>query len=443
MRLARVAVRVVTTGSIVVAAMLVRSTCQPAGLTPTDEPRCTGWLPVVPEQSQMIDVVRVSADDAWLLTGRGVFRWDSCAWRLVPSAGTSIMGIERMRLTIDASGTPWLHHDRQPRPWGSSESEPNRMPPLGPAFRFDGTQWKFVDPKTVPLTDRAPPPQIAAPGPERTVRVVSGDEHDRWVIVEVVHNHEVSPGGWGRYEWTELWRQRDGKWEPSLTTPHFDLRREPGPLRDPIIKRGFDRRDPARAFTTQDLWMRSRDDIWIVQDIIEFTGVKHFDGAAWHAEPFANGARLAAVFGTAHDDVWVGGNKLWHFDGVAWSEVANPNMQIHAIGGSGARDIWIVGYDTTTVMPSIRRWDGERWTEMADRLPRKAQYRLTSILSIDPSDTYVFGEWGTMLHWDGARWTEVHPPAMIAFRGGAIENGELWVGDGYSIYRYAGPRPHR
>jgi len=391
----------------------------------------------------MIDVVRISADDAWLLTSRGVFRWDACAWRLVPSQGISVLGIEHMRLTIDANGTPWLHHDRAPRPWGTSDSEPNRNPPRSPAFRFDGARWELVDPAIVPLTDRAPPPQIAAPGAERTVRVVSGDAHDRWVIVHVAHNEEIRPGGWGRFEWTELWRQRDGRWEPSLTTPPSGLRRQTGPLRDPIIARGIDRSDPARAFRTQDLWMPARDDIWVVDDLIEFRGVRHFDGTAWHATPFDLRAGLSAVFGTSRDDVWAGGAQLWHFDGRAWSQVANDNMRIYAIGGSSARDIWIAGYDARTVMPMIRRWDGARWTELADRLPTRGQYHFTSILSITPSDTYVFAEWGTILHWDGAQWTDVHPPAMTAFREGAIVNGELWVGDGYSIYRHVGPPARR
>jgi hypothetical protein len=212
-------------------------------------------------------------------------------------------------------------------------------------------------------------------------------------------------------------------------------------VREQIIELGIDRRVPVRAFGTPDLWMRSRDDIWTTGAFGTAGNVRHFDGAAWHDVALDPDVLMHAVFGTARDDVWVGGYQLWHFDGTAWTKVANDDMVVYAIGGSGPRDIWTVGYRNATAMPEIRHWDGTRWTVMSGHLPRSVQYHLTGVFSLGPSDTWVLGERGTILHWDGTRWIEVPPPALTAFRGAAIEAGELWVGDGYSIYRYVGPPP--
>jgi hypothetical protein len=390
----------------------------------------------------MIDVVRVGADDAWLLTTNGVFRWDSCAWRLQPSRDLAGRILAYLRLVVDAHGTVWVRGHQPPGPPVSHGCvvEPS-FPGRDVGFRFDGARWEPVDPALVPIIEPAPVTQVVAPGPERTVRVVSGDARDRWAIIEVTHNEEVRPGGWGMYHWTELWRQRDGRWAASLATPYWLLHPEPRPVRELIIERGIDRSVPARAFGTPDLWMHGRDDIWTTGAFGTSGSLGHFDGIAWHDLALAPGAIVNAVFGAARDDVWAGGDRLWHFDGTAWSEVRNDDMFVRAIGGSSARDIWTIGYHTKTVMPEIRHWDGTRWAAMAEHLPSKTQYHLTAVLSTGPGDAWVLGERGTILHWDGTRWAEVPPPALLGFRGAAIEAGELWLGDGYSIYRHVGSLP--
>src|ERR1041385_4254987 len=116
MSVTRVAVCVVTTAALASAGALCAVTIfQRARLVDPEPapavaagPRCSGWLPVVPAQLQMVDVVRIGPDDAWLLTTRGVFRWDGCAWRLQPSREIAGAVLERMRLAVDAGGTAWV-----------------------------------------------------------------------------------------------------------------------------------------------------------------------------------------------------------------------------------------------------------------------------------------------------------------------------------------------
>jgi len=128
-------------------------------------------------------------------------------------------------------------------------------------YRFDGATWQSVAPEQVPYNDHPAMDlaQMSAP-PRGTVVAASGDPNDLWAILQVTRNLEVTPGGYGRYEWTELWRRRDGVWTPSLASPSWSL--SSPAVRDQEMAPGLDRRDPARTFRSNRRWADGSGEFW-------------------------------------------------------------------------------------------------------------------------------------------------------------------------------------
>ncbi len=75
--------------------------------------------------------------------------------------------------------------------------------------------------------------------------------------------------------------------------------------------------------------------------------VLHFDGAEWHTEETGTKATLNAIFGISPKDIWTAGDDgtVLHFDGNSWSplSVGAYRGNLKAIWGSAADDVWIGG----------------------------------------------------------------------------------------------------
>lgn len=75
--------------------------------------------------------------------------------------------------------------------------------------------------------------------------------------------------------------------------------------------------------------------------------VVHFDGTEWHTEATDTKVTLRAIFGVGPNDIWAVGDRgtALHFDGNAWShvDVGAYDGNLSAVWGSASDDVWIGG----------------------------------------------------------------------------------------------------
>jgi hypothetical protein len=122
-------------------------------------------------------------------------------------------------------------------------------------------------------------------------------------------------------------------------------------------------------------------------------------GPTWH---------VAALWGSAPDDVWAGmamlgaakgyEGKLLHFDGERWSERASP-IAVHALWGSGPGDVFAAGGGGP-----ILRYDGKSWSEMPSSEPPGFD-GWSALWGSGPEDVFAAGA-GAIIHFDGKSWSK-------------------------------------
>jgi hypothetical protein len=163
-------------------------------------------------------------------------------------------------------------------------------------------------------------------------------------------------------------------------------------------------------------------------------------GVCWR-NPAPQGATLTSAWGTC-SNVWaVGqGGTIMHWDGARWSLVPSGTIaDFEAVGGSGPRDVWIVG-GASTALHSVD--NGATWTPTA--VPGGAGQRaLRGVWAVSPADAWIYGtdtappgvSTGVVfMHWDGSKWSDVPLPMV---NGAALDSimavwasspQDLWVG---------------
>jgi hypothetical protein len=134
------------------------------------------------------------------------------------------------------------------------------------------------------------------------------------------------------------------------------------------------------------------------------TVLRSIDGV-WSVLPSPAPA-LAAIWGTASNDVWVGGDEgPYHWDGNSWTfrpTGASPTSRaVKAIWGCQPNDVWQVGSS------AAYHWDGAQW-HYTD-LPGLG-LGLTTIWGAVCDDVWAgvqgpLDASGKILHWDGSAWS--------------------------------------
>jgi hypothetical protein len=106
---------------------------------------------------------------------------------------------------------------------------------------------------------------------------------------------------------------------------------------------------PGPFFDVAALWGTGPSDIWAVggyDDGYEnyLSAVFHWDGQAWSAAAGGTMGGFSCVWGSAANDIWVGGGTgMLRWDGSGWSPISLPGVS--GIWGSAANDVWaVVGY---------------------------------------------------------------------------------------------------
>lgn len=160
----------------------------------------------------------------------------------------------------------------------------------------------------------------------------------------------------------------------------------------------------------------------------------HYDGEALSEIETPTEARLWGVWGATRDDLYaVGGNGrtddvpvLLHYDGVAWSEVAYPELEranvraFFKVWGSSANDVIVVGQRGV-----ILRYDGSTWQEFGAGTGED----LISVWGTGPDRVVAVGSRtnGVIATWDGTEWRSGSLSPMPGLNG-------VWTGDGNTVH---------
>lgn len=158
-------------------------------------------------------------------------------------------------------------------------------------------------------------------------------------------------------------------------------------------------------------------------------------GWCWeHPLPF--GMNLNAVWGAAANNVWaVGdGGTIVRYNGAKWTRMASgTDDELWAVWGTAATNIWLGGRDYT------RRFDG---ATLVTPPGAPQDVLVEAIRGVSATDLWVVGRFGntSLNHWNGSTWqgntTGLYPSTLLtftatsawAFGSNALEwNGTAWA----------------
>jgi len=195
--------------------------------------------------------------------------------------------------------------------------------------------------------------------------------------------------------------------------------------------------DPARFQFARGVWGARANDVWIVG---VGTAVLHFDGQSLTSVPVPVPEGLTAVdlpsaSGSGSNDVWTGGNRVLHWNGATWSEVAidtgDPNQYFADVWAVAANDVWVTGVRVAA------HFDGASWT--VDQLvtgPMGISSFLYTIWS-SGSEAWAAGPGNRIHHFQNGQWslttTPVDSGPLLYDLGGA--NGDVHLVGSQSTLR--------
>lgn len=167
--------------------------------------------------------------------------------------------------------------------------------------------------------------------------------------------------------------------------------------------------------------------------------ILRWDGSAWTPETSGTTVALNGVWGLSAADVWAVGEldgpkaRTIHRDASGtWSKVSiNTTNILRGVWGA-ATDLVFASADSGFVA----LWNGDRWT-LTDT---GASVDLLAIDGSSAADVWVVGVNGVTRHWTGTSWAAVPSGATTTWRGLWAASATLaWVvGDGGAIRRWDG-----
>ena len=189
----------------------------------------------------------------------------------------------------------------------------------------------------------------------------------------------------------------------------------------------------------------SSSNVWAVGLFIDSSGVAqplalNWNGSAWLvvSTPSLGTTTtmvLENVVALAPNNVWAVGYSqapaatkqtlVEHYDGVSWtivtsvSPMASGDNVLFDVSGSGAGDVWAVGYDSTgsgtTRQTLIEHWTGAAWAAVASPSLGTGDNELIGVITTSTTNAWTVGfglanvgAAATVIaaHWDGATWTQ-------------------------------------
>ena len=157
------------------------------------------------------------------------------------------------------------------------------------------------------------------------------------------------------------------------------------------------------------IWGESENDLFVVGGGINYI-MRIRTGGRWSGQDVPGGwGTYRGVWGSKSSDVFAGGSRLMHFNGVSWTVMmgATANLQVADVWGSSPTDVYAV---QDGVNPGMLHYDGTGWTTVA--LPdveweegHMGQPYLTGLWGSSATDIFAVGAPGAILPLDGQGWT--------------------------------------
>ena len=180
--------------------------------------------------------------------------------------------------------------------------------------------------------------------------------------------------------------------------------------------------------------------------------VTHWNGSTWSTSftPASPQDSLRSIVEIAPDDIWVVGEQqtsgmpshilTLHWNGSNWQSIAAPDEAVGgknslvAVSATAANDVWAVGFIVPLkgpIAPLIEHWNGSKWS--ITRLSVSASLQLSSVKALASNDVWAVGyEYGIQAgknviqpvteHWNGSKWSSVDNPDLKASGGGSLYN---------------------
>jgi hypothetical protein len=157
----------------------------------------------------------------------------------------------------------------------------------------------------------------------------------------------------------------------------------------------------------------SAHDVWLAgADTRDKKGalVLHYDGKTWLRRATGIEADLWWVHVFAKDSVYFGGAKgtIAHYDGTAFTRMDTPGKStVYGIWGASEDEIWAVGGEPDVSPGFVWRWDGKAWNDMTAMLPPQKsgdaiRPALFKVWGQAADDLWIVGYEGTTVHWNGS-----------------------------------------
>jgi len=215
------------------------------------------------------------------------------------------------------------------------------------------------------------------------------------------------------------------------------------------------------AIADNDIWAVGYDDVQTAPPAFNSPLAEHFNGKRWSVVPtptLSSGglnppnAQFFGVAAAASNDVWAVGVKtgplnpdfglqlIEHWNGTAWSEVTNPEVEgaaLHAVVAISANNVWAVGGGGAPGA-LVEHWDGTTWSIVTNSVLSGAG-GVSAVSADSANDIWAVGG-ETILHFNGTTWSQLASPVMQANSVTALSPSNVWaVG---SVTVFANHRQH-
>jgi hypothetical protein len=145
------------------------------------------------------------------------------------------------------------------------------------------------------------------------------------------------------------------------------------------------------------------------------------------------------IAGLSMSDLWLAEDYfgLRHSDGAAWTIYEQPTAQL--VWENAPNDVWACSSVTSTDVTTYQlvHWDGSVWSQFA--LPAVAGFIPHGLWSRSPTDTYLAGSAGTLLHWNGTTFELRTCGGLDSWSAVWGDATSIWtVGDGGAVARWQG-----
>jgi hypothetical protein len=194
--------------------------------------------------------------------------------------------------------------------------------------------------------------------------------------------------------------------------------------------------------TLADVSALGANDVWTAGTLNSAPLAEHWNGTTWTQVPTAslkgNSGSFNSILALSAADVWGGGQLVTeteilplfeHWNGKAWTVVPGAHVAgfIQKLAGTGADDVWAVGYTTGNVgKPLIEHFDGTQWQQVTAPFPGIGG-QLYGVVALSTTNAWAVGQ-STLAavgnkqqflespvqtlieHWNGQSWQVVPSP---------------------------------